>query len=243
MLPIDPVVRAQLWMGLRQGLLAGTAALTLALPPGPGGSPAPARASGEHAVIDRRVDLGGTRASADVRRLAAWIVAAVDNGPHAFAIVDKRDARVYLFKPSGRLIAASPVLLGYARGDDSVAGIGLRPVHQVRPGERTTPAGRHAAQPGRNAAGEDVLWVDYEAAVSMHRVRPGEPAERRLARLASPSPRDNRISYGCINLPSAFFDEHFWPNFGTDMSIVFVLPETRPLAAAFPALAAREPDA
>lgn len=153
MLPIDPVVRAQLWMGLRQGLLAGTAAL----PTGPGGSPAPARSSGEHAVIDRRVDLGGARPSADVRRLAAWI--------------------------------------------------------------------------------------DHEAAVSMHRVRPGEPAERRLARLASPSQCDDRISYGCINLPSAFFDEHFWPNVGTGMSIVHVLPETRPLAAAFPALAAREPDA
>ena len=55
------------------------------------------------------------------------------------------------------------------------------------------------------------MWVDYDAAVSMHRVITSNPAERRLQRLASPTPKDNRISYGCINLPAAFFDKVLSP--------------------------------
>jgi len=243
---IDPKSRAELWQGLRQGLLAGAALLTLVLPPGLGGATGPHGAGGREpgpevasAVTERHLDFGDVQPSADARQLAGWIVATADNGIHPFAIVDKAQARVYLFRPSGRLIAASPVLLGYARGDDSVAGIGARPIAQVRPGERTTPAGRHLAHPGRNALDDDVLWVDYDAAVSMHRVRATEPREQRLARLASPSPRDNRISYGCINLPASFFDDHFWPHFGRGPSVVYVLPETKPLLAVFPALATR----
>ena len=43
------------------------------------------------------------------------------------------------------------------------------------------------SEPGRNLQGEDIVWVDYDAAVSMHRVRANNPAERRLERLARPA--------------------------------------------------------
>ncbi|UUZ73277.1 hypothetical protein LP415_08285 [Polaromonas sp. P1(28)-8] len=119
-------------------------------------------------------------------------------------ILDKKNTRVFVFDPSGKLRGATPVLVGAAKGDDSVTGIGGRPIAEVAPHERTTPAGRFMAEPGRNTLGEDVVWVDYEAAVSMHRVRALEPAERRLERLASPTTDDNRISYGCINMPVEF---------------------------------------
>lgn len=238
---IDPTTAADLGQGLRQGLLVGAALLTLVLPPGIGGgarshnplSPGPIPVL---VPVERRLDFGGEVPAPDARRLARWVVATADNGDLPFAIVDKARARVHLFQPSGQLLAASPVLLGYARGDDSVAGIGLRPIAEVRASERTTPAGRFVARPGRNTQGEDVLWVDYDAAVSMHRVRAGEPREQRLARLASPSARDNRISYGCINLPATFFDHHFWPHFGARTSIIYILPETRPLESVFPAV-------
>jgi len=85
------------------------------------------------------------------------------------------------------------VLLGLARGDDSVPGIGERKIAEILPFERTTPAGRFVGERGRNASGEDIVWVDYDAAVSMHRVRATNPKERRLERLASPTPADNRI--------------------------------------------------
>ena len=173
------------------------------------------------------------RAQGDVAALVQWVRATGDNQGMAFAVVDKKRARVHVFDASSKERGSAPILLGLARGDDSVPGIGERPMAQIRPEERTTPAGRFASEPGRNLQGEDIVWVDYDAAVSMHRVRATNPAERRLERLATPTVEDNRISYGCINVPAAFYDAHVKPALGTRRAVVYVLPETRPLAAVF----------
>ena len=69
------------------------------------------------------------------------------------------------------------------------------------------------------------LVVDFDAAVSMHRVRPWVKAERRLERLASPGPADNRISYGCINLPRQFYEGVLSPAVRATGAVVYVLPE------------------
>ncbi len=214
--------------GLREGVLWAAALLVLTCPPvgltALGAAAArPARLEAKNGVAD----FNGRDASADVRWVADWATRTGDTAGAPFAILDKRDARVYLFEATGRLIDSSPVLLGAATGDGSVAGIGQRPIAQVRPEERTTPAGRFISQPGRNATGEDVVWVDYSAAVSMHRVRPVDPAERRLERLASSDPSQRRISYGCINVPVAFFENIISPLLGQQRGVIYVLPETR----------------
>ncbi len=184
----------------------------------------------------RRADFGTAVAGVDARRLADWVVASADHGSRAFALVDKTQARLYVFAPNGRLVGESPVLLGLARGDDSAPGIGDKPIAQVRPEERTTPAGRFVTEPGKNLGGEDVIWVDYDAAVSMHSVRANVKSERRLERLESPDPAEHRISYGCINVPAAFYDSVAWPSFAEGGGMIYVLPETRPLVEVFPAL-------
>lgn len=148
-------------------------------------------------------------------------------------MIDKRSALLYLFDGHAQLLATSPVLLGSALGDDTVPGIGDRPIALVRPEERTTPAGRFVAERGRNARGEDVVWVDYDAAVSMHRVVTANAAERRLERLASPTASDNRISYGCINLPVAFYESHIRPAFASQSGIVYILPEKATIEQVF----------
>jgi hypothetical protein len=173
------------------------------------------------------------RAQGELESLVRWVQASGDNQGSAFAVVDKKGARVHVFDARGKERASAPILLGLARGDDSVPGIGERPMAQIRPEERTTPAGRFATEPGRNLQGEDIVWVDYDAAVSMHRVRATNPAERRLERLATPGVEDNRISYGCINVPAAFYDAYVKPTLGARRGVVYVLPETRPLAAVF----------
>ncbi|MBL8275374.1 MAG: hypothetical protein JNL93_01615 [Pelomonas sp.] len=209
--------------------------------------PAPAAAhltSPTHAAqpaeppLSRALEFGDVSAPDDVHRVAAWAVAQADNGRAPFAIVDKRRAQVYVFAATGRLLGTSPVLLGYAAGDHTVAGIGNKAIEDIKPQERTTPAGRFVSEPGRNSLGHDVVWVDYEAAVSMHRVRATNPKERRLERLATPTPADNRISWGCINVPVAFFDETVWPHLGRGRAVVYVLPERSSLTAFFPGAAA-----
>lgn len=189
-------------------------------------APAPVPRSGT-------ADFGKAKASPQARQLAQWVMAGFDHGGRPFAILDKRQAKVFVFHPDGKLAGDTPVLLGYAAGDDSVAGIGLRPIAEVLPSERTTPAGRFVAQPGRNTLNENVLWVDYDAAVSMHRVRVTDPSERRLERLATPSPKDNRISFGCINMPVKFFENQLWPLLGQRGGIVYVLPEKKPMEQVF----------
>ena len=170
-------------------------------------------------------------ASAPVQQVATWVVASRNNQTLPFLIVDKAQARVFLFHADGKPVGSAPALLGLARGDDSVPGIGERKL--ASPGERTTPAGRFASALGRNLLGEEILWLDYDAGVSMHRLIPGTPQEQRARRLASPTPTDNRITYGCINVPTAFFEQLVRPAFKRAGGIVYVLPETRPLQNVF----------
>ena len=172
-------------------------------------------------------DFNGEDASPEALLVANWAVSTHDHKKHAFVIVDKADARVYVFGPDGKLKDSAPALLGAARGDDSFPGIGDKPLSEVRPEEKTTPAGRFVAEPGRNANGEDIVWVDYQAAVSMHRIRPLVAAERRLERLASRTIEDNRISFGCINLPVTFYEDVLSPTVKKYGAIVYVLPETK----------------
>jgi hypothetical protein len=80
---------------------------------------------------------------------------------------------------------------------------------------------------------QDVLWIDYDPALSLHRVIVGNPVDHRHQRLATPTPLDNRISYGCINVPVAFYDKVVVPAFKATVGIVYILPETRTLGEVF----------
>jgi hypothetical protein len=224
--------------GLKRGLLIGAAVLVLAVPPLREFSrsptePLPAAAERSSPSTPIAPDFGAHEPSPDARALAAAVLRSGDHGARPFAIVDKRDARLYVFTPQGRLAGTTPILLGYAAGDDTVPGIGERPIDQVRPNERTTPAGRFVADRGRNALGDNVVWVDYHAAVSMHPVRLTDPRERRQQRLDTPTPTDNRISYGCINIPPAFFADVVWPHFARPGNLIYVLPEVKPVTDVF----------
>ncbi len=171
-------------------------------------------------------------ASRDARAVADWVVSSGDNRGLPFIIVDKIGAKVFVFDRQGAIVGAAPALLGLGRGDDSVAGIGQRKLATIRPEERTTPAGRFEASLG-NDFDQDILWVDYATSLSLHRVIVGKPADRRYARLASPTPRDNRISYGCINVPAQFYDAIVAPAFRNTVGFVYILPETKPVEAVF----------
>ena len=175
----------------------------------------------------RHADFGQELASADAREIADWVVASADNGQLPFMVIDKVQARVFAFDPQGRLRGATPALLGTAVGDDSIPGIGQRKLSTIRPHERTTPAGRFVAYLDRDIHGEEVLWVDYDTSLSLHRIITTKPGERRAQRLASPSPADNRITYGCINVSVDFYERVVSPLFTRTQGIVYILPETR----------------
>jgi hypothetical protein len=181
----------------------------------------------------RRASFGRERASQMARQVADWVVDSGDHRTMPFLIVDKKDAKVFVFDAQGKLQGAAPALLGLARGDDAVPGIGERPMSTIRAQDRTTPAGRFVALLDRRPGAQDVLWVDYDTAVSLHPVVTNIAKERRLQRLASATPLDNRISYGCINVPAKFYHNVVVPAFAATRAIVYVLPETRRASETF----------
>ena len=196
---------------------------------GPQGIPATAGTS--HRA--KQANFENESASVDARQVAEWVVDSSDNQHMPFVIIDKPNGKVFVFHADGRLRGAASALLGLAIGDDSVPGIGERKLSSILPEERTTPAGRFVANLDRNIKGKEILWVDYDTAISLHPVVTGNAKERRAERLATPSPQDNRISYGCINVPVDFFAQVVSPAFKGTNGIVYVLPETRPMQQVF----------
>lgn len=170
--------------------------------------------------------------SAEVQSFERWVESSRDNEGLPFIIVDKVAATIHVFDGKRRLIGSAPVLLGLERGDGSVPGIGSRPLKTILPHERTTPAGRFTASLGHDLV-QDILWVDYESALSLHRIVKGGQTDKRFDRLASPTPLDNRISFGCINVAANFYDAVVAPAFKATVGIVYILPETEPLAILF----------
>ena len=179
------------------------------------------------AAHSKRVNFEQESASPEARHVADWVLDSGDNLGMPFVLIDKANAKVFVFHADGRLRGAAPALLGLAVGDDSVPGIGQRKLSSILPDERTTPAGRFVAALDRNLHGGPILWVDYEAAISLHPVITSNAQERRAQRLATPTPLDNRVSYGCINVPVEFFKKVVSAAFTGTNGVVYVLPETR----------------
>ncbi len=133
-------------------------------------------------------------------------------------------------------LANAPILIGIAAGDDATPGVGKKSLAEIGPAEKTTPAGRFLAKFGNAAGKHRVLWVDYMTSVALHPIPTGNPKERRRARMLSPAIDDNRITFGCINVPSAFYNKGVRPLFQKKGGYVYVLPDTRSVEEIFPPL-------
>jgi hypothetical protein len=190
-------------------------------------------ASGSLAASATKVDFKNQSASPEVRRVASWVSDSKDNHGMPYLIVDKVNARVFVLDSHGQLLGADAALLGMAKGDRTVAGIGDRKMSAIRPEDRTTPAGRFKASLDHDAHGGEILVIDYAASISLHAVVKGTPLEHRAERLQSATSDDNRISYGCINVPLKFYKNIVSPTFTHTFGIVYILPEMSPASEFF----------
>ena len=172
------------------------------------------------------IDFGKESASTQVRHVANWALSSGDNHRLPYLIVDKVNARVFVFDASGRMQGVAAALLGMAKGDRSVDGIGNRPMSAIRPEDRITPAGRFVVSLDHDSHGKEVLVIDYAASISLHPVVKGTPLERRAQRLQSATSADNRISFGCINVPARFYATVVSPAFTRSNGVAYILPET-----------------
>lgn len=182
-------------------------------------------------------DFMATRPTTEAARLVDWVLHHRDARGQPFAIVDKRAAKFYVFHADGRLAGHTPALLGSAPGDHTLPGVGQRTQNgTLRPEDRTTPAGRFDAHAGRNASGEQVIWVDEDSAFAIHRLRPGFAYQARASRLASTQAAGKRVSWGCVVVPVPFYTQVVQQVLGQGRSVVYVMPETMPVQQVFNAL-------
>ncbi len=211
-------------------IAGGTLALTLAFA---GFSAASAEAATAQPVAAFDQLPADQEVSDTVIELAGWIVATGDSLGYPFAIMDKAAAQILVFGGDGRLRGATPGLFGSAVGDHTAPGIAGLALREIPGRDRTTPAGRFVGGFGPSIDAGRVLWVDYDSAVSIHPTTTGVPAEKRAERLASPSPDDNRITHGCINVSPDFYEQIIRSTFERG-GVFYILPDEAPIAETFP---------
>ena len=171
-------------------------------------------------------------ASEEVKRVARWVIESADNAGLPYLLIDKVNAQVLAFNRAGQFQGATPALLGMARGDRLLAP-NTATMAQMPPQVRITPAGRFVSRLAIDSHGKELLVLDYDASISLHAVVKGTPKEHRAERLQSTTAQDNRISFGCINVPATFYATVVSASFTGTKGVVYVLPETSPAGELF----------
>jgi hypothetical protein len=218
-------------MNRRRSAVAALAFASAAAFAGLGGEAAVAQnaATATASASVKRADLRGTSVSREVQHVADWAVHSGDHQRLPFIIVDKVNAKALAFDAGGRLLQTTPVLLGMGVGDAFPPGVVNMDMHETQPWQRITPAGRFVAEEGVNLKGQSVLWVDYDNAIAIHRLPARRTSQKRHERIVSRDAADHRITYGCINVAPAFYDQVVLRHFRQRGGVVYVLPDTLPL--------------
>lgn len=185
-------------------------------------------------TLGAAVPVGAQMPSEKASQMIGWIATTGDAAGRPFMVIDKVGAEIFVYDRTGRFMGSTPALVGSARGDHEVVGVGDRELSDIKPSERTTPAGRFVSIIGPSDGLGRVLWIDIPGAVALHPVITNHPEEHRVERLRSETPNDNRITYGCINISPMFYENVVRPLFTPHGGVVYILPEKRSLASTFP---------
>ncbi len=167
------------------------------------------------------------------QRFVAWVAASGDNNGLPFVIIDKNRGRHLRLRPGGRLDRTEAALVGAALGDDFDAGHRRprAPHHKAGRAHHPRRSLRRRLWPGAGQ-GKGLVGRLLDRRL-LHAVITTNPSERRLQRLQSPAPEDNRITFGCINVSAEFYKTVVSATL-TDRAIVYVLPDSKPVAQVFP---------
>jgi hypothetical protein len=171
------------------------------------------------AMASLRSDLARARASPEVEHVAQWAVDSQDHAGLPFVVIDKARARLFAFDANGRLLASAPVLLGASHGDGPAAAA-------------ATPAGRFVAATWLSILGDGIVWINADAALSLHGIPSGMSPGHGAQRLASDDVEDKRISDGSLHVGGEFYRDYLSP-LKSQASIAYVLPEVVPVRDVF----------
>lgn len=177
-----------------------------------------------HAKDSKNIDF----ASEEVQKTVSWIKKNKDNQNFPYAIIDKKNAHIFVFDAKRKIVDHGPVLLGIAKSDKIDPKTLNARLSSIGKKDRVTPSGRYVSVFGPDHRGKDVLWVDTKFAVGLHPVA-NVPGQKRITRLNSTTAADNRITWGCINVAKPLFKNVLTPLFKPKAGIVYILPEAAPI--------------
>lgn len=150
-----------------------------------------------------------------------------------FVVVDKKQAKLFVFDSGGRILADTSVLCGLAVGDLTTPGVGDLELSRIPPKDRTTAAGKFLLRSGMDMHGGKVLWIDFDSGFAIHTVPEGKANELRLRKLQSIHPKERRVTLGCINVTKEFYQTILSPLFDKASGYIFIIPETMPADSFF----------
>ncbi len=177
-----------------------------------------------HAKDSKDIDF----ASDEVQKTVSWVKKNKDNQKLPYAIIDKKNAHIFVFDAKSKIVDHGPVLLGIAKSDKIDPKTLNARLSSIGKKDRVTPSGRYISVFGPDHRGKDVLWVDTKYAVGLHPVA-NVPGQRRKTRLQSATSADNRITWGCINVSKPLFKNVLTPLFKPKAGLVYILPESAPI--------------
>lgn len=161
----------------------------------------------------------GFSQTADV--VNSWVTQTKDNAGQKYIIADKATGEIHIMDGKGNVLATAPALYGSKIGDGMT--VGETPAGIFTLTQESAPSSYGGdLQHFADAPNGDIYAI--------HRVLTNNPKQNRLGRLASKTGDDNRISLGCINIPTAVYDQHLASGF---QGKLYILPDQKDLNQVF----------
>lgn len=130
----------------------------------------------------------------------------IDSRTEFVIVADKTSGKLFVFNPISQTVIATPALYGKVISDvynKSDYNFGGKP-------KQVTPAGEFRSMKYYSKQLHEPITAiiqGTESFIAIHPVWLGNPEQHRAERLNTPSGNDNRITNGCINIPSDFYFE------------------------------------
>lgn len=143
----------------------------------------------------------------------------------SYVIVDKPSATLYMIGADKKLIGQMPVLLGQTKGETP----NMSDPESDTAVQATTPAGKYTM--GTIIGEEDLITYKGKVfslcgsdALALHITYPPEK-EKRTEALNTPTPEDNRLSWGCLNISEEMWAKYIEGNIENRGTYMFITPD------------------
>jgi uncharacterized RDD family membrane protein YckC len=140
-------------------------------------------------------------------------------------VADKPNARLYVFK-DGKYQGETAALFGRAKGDVQTelgASTGKPNLKSFLESDKVTPAGKYSATTMDMARYGRLVYFNNDDGLAIHVIK--SSGDTWQLRLETPTPLDNKITFGTINTTEEFYNKHLATLPLNVQATVYIVPE------------------